>query len=614
MAKKWGFLHARFDWRTYREVWRVFGRHLLPYWRTLLIAVFGMVAAIALDLARPWPLKLIFDYVLLERPLPRNASWLQVFGTDPAALLLPAAALIVVIAALHALFSFVNKYLMSVVGEKVVIDVRERLFVHLQALSLGFHEKSRSGDLVYRMTSDINKLKKLFVDSIQDFGNHLLRLAGLLATMLWMDWQLCLVGLAILPILYVTTHAFSGSVKRSQTEKRARESDVASIVQENMLSISLIQAYTAEAAERERFQQQNIKSLAAQIRTEQLSKGYSRTLKIVIAIGTAAVVYVGARRVLLGELSPGDLIVFAEYLRQLYGPIDKVADTFVNLAEHLVSGERLVEIADQPVVICDAPGAVPALPFRGEVEFRNVSFRYREDAPVLQNVSMHIRPGQKVALVGSSGAGKTTVANLLMRFYDPAEGQILIDGKDIRTYTVASLRDQITVLLQDTFLFRKTVRENIAYGREDASEEEIVAAAKAAQAHEFILALPDGYETLIEEGGTNFSGGQKQRLNIARAILRNRPILILDEPTTALDALAEAKINKALDRLTKGLTTFVIAHRFSTLASADHIVLLEEGKFSRQGTHAELMASSDTYRKLWRLQYGGGSLDDRQVG
>src|SRR5262245_10256562 len=229
-AKVKGVLHSRFDWRTYRETWRVFGRHLLPYWRTLLIAGLGMLAAILLDLARPWPLKLIFDYVLLERPLPGNARWLQVFGKDPIDLLLPAAAFIVVIAALNASFSFLNKYLISVVGEKMVIDVRERLFVHLQALSLSFHEKSRSGDLVFRMTSDINKLKKLFVDSIQDFGNHILRLATLLGTMLWMDWQLCLVGVVILPVLYVTTHAFSGSVKRSQQEKRARESDVASIV------------------------------------------------------------------------------------------------------------------------------------------------------------------------------------------------------------------------------------------------------------------------------------------------------------------------------------------------------------------------------------------------
>ena len=612
-SAKSGLLQLRFDWGSYGRLWRTFGRHLLPYWRRLALALAGMVLAVVVDLARPWPLKLILDHVLLERPLPENARWLQVFGHDPARLLLPLAGLIVAIAVAQASFSFLNKYLMSVVGESVVIDVRERIFLHLQVLGLGFHGQARSGDLVLRLTSDIAKLKKLFVDSIQDFGSHLLRLSGIVAIMAWMDWKLSLVAVAVLPPLYVVTHFFSGNVKKFQHEKRARESNVASIVQENMRSIALIQAYTGEASERERFQLQNRESLAAQIRTAQLSKGYRRAVQTLIATGTAAVIYAGARRVLSGHLSPGDLVVFAAYLKELYGPIDKISDLFVDLAECLVSGDRLVEIVQQPVVIRDAPDAVPAPRFRGEVEFHHVTFRYPQGEDVLRDVDVRVTPGQTVAIVGSSGAGKSTLVNLMLRFYDPTAGQIRIDGTDIRKCTLASLREQIGVVLQDTMLFRKTIRDNIAYGRPGATTAEILSAARAAGAHEFIHALPQQYDTLVEEGGRNLSGGQRQRISIARAILRDAPILILDEPTTGLDALAEAHLHDALVRLAAGRTTFIIAHRFTTLAHADHVLLLEEGKISEHGTHSQLLQRSPAYRRLWELQRGDRSRGE-QVG
>jgi ABC-type multidrug transport system fused ATPase/permease subunit len=604
---------AQFSWSSYRRIWRTFGRHLLPYWRKLAIALVGMILATLVDLARPWPLKLVFDYVLLRQPLPEQASWLQMFGSDPIDLLLPIVSMIVLIVVLQSTFSYLNKYLVSIVGESVVIDIRERIFMHLQALSMQFHKTSRSGDLVLRLTSDITHLKKLFVDSVQDFGRHFLKLAGVVAAMLWMDWRLCLVAVAILPILYLLTQFFSTSVKQLKREERKRESNVASIVQENMLSISLIQAYAAEADEQERFQKQSRKSLDAQIRTAGVAKRFRRLVQTLIAVGTAAVIYVGARRVLGGDLTPGDLIVFHQYLRELYRPIDKFSGMVVNLAQHLVSGERLIELVEQPIVIRDSPDAVDAGRFLGAVEFRNVSFQYKEDAEVLRDVSIKVDAGQTVALVGSSGAGKSTMANLLMRFYDPAEGQVLIDGTDIRRYTLSSLREQITVLLQDTFLFRKSIRDNIAYARPDASDDEVAAAAQAAQAHDFIMALPQGYESLVEEGGVNLSGGQKQRISIARAILRDAPILILDEPTTGLDALAEAQINEALRQLTEARTTFVIAHRFSTLANAKQILVLEHGRIMQQGTHAQLLEQSESYRTLWELQFGAKRLED-QVG
>ena len=592
----------RFDWGSYGRIWRAFGRHLLPYWKRLVLALVGMVLAAVVDLARPWPLKLILDHVLLERPLPENARWLLRLAPDLKHLLLPLAGLIVAIAVANAFFSFLNKYLMTVIGESVVVDVRERIFLHLQALGLGFHGRSRTGDIVLRLTSDINKVKRLFVDSIQDFGNHIVHLVSIIATMAWMDWKLSLVACSVLPPLYVLTHFFSGNVKKFQREKRARESDVAHIVQENMRSIALVQAYTAEASEHKRFAHHNRESLAAEIRTAQASKTYKRSVQTLIAIGTAAVVYCGARRALSGALSPGDLVVFAAYLKDLYGPIDKLSDLFVGLAEYLVSGDRLVELVQQPVVIQDAPDAVAAPRFRGDVEFRGVSFHYHRGEDVLNDVSLRVAPGQTVAIVGSSGAGKSTLVSLLLRFYDPTRGEIRIDGTDIRKYKLASLREQISVVLQETMLFRQTIRENIAYGRPGATEADIIAAAGAAQAHEFIRELPQGYDTLIEEGGRNLSGGQRQRISIARAILRDAPILILDEPATGLDALAEAQVHAALQQLALGRTTFMIAHRFTTLVNADHVLLLEEGKIGEQGTHAELLQRSPTYRTLWDLQ------------
>jgi ATP-binding cassette subfamily B protein len=332
-------------------------------------------------------------------------------------------------------------------------------------------------------------------------------------------------------------------------------------------------------------------------------------VQLTIACGTTAVIYFGARRVLGGALSPGDLLVFSAYLKELYGPIDKFSEILVDLAQAVVSGERLVELVDQPVVIKDAPHAKPAPALKGDVDFDRVAFAYKKGQKVLHNLTFQARSGQMVALVGSSGAGKSTIANLIMRFYDPSEGSIQIDGVDIRKYTLVSLRSQITVVLQDTYLFRKSIRDNIALGRPNATDEEIIAAAKAAQAHDFIMALPQGYDTLIEERGVNFSGGQKQRLNIARAILRNAPILILDEPTTGLDALSEAQINKALMRLMEGRTTFVIAHRYSTITMADHILLIEDGKITEEGRHEELLERSATYRNMYELQAGGGRTD-----
>jgi ATP-binding cassette subfamily B protein/subfamily B ATP-binding cassette protein MsbA len=370
-------------------------------------------------------------------------------------------------------------------------------------------------------------------------------------------------------------------------------------------SQEIVQAFAREEEEKERFAEEADESLKASMGSIRLSKGFEKAVRLIMAVGTALVVYYGARRVLAGEVTPGDLIVFTAYLRDLYRPVGGFSELILDFAGALVSGERIAEILEAKVEVTEAPDAVEAPPFRGEVAFEGVTFGYAPGSPVLQDLSFAVRPGQRVALIGSSGTGKTTIVNLLLRFYDPWEGRIRIDGEDIRRYKIKSLREQISVVLQETLLFRRTVRENIAYGKPDASLAEITAAAKAAQADGFITKMPRGYETFLEERGGNLSGGQRQRIALARAILKDTPIFILDEPVTGLDAETEARLNRTLDRLMRGKTSFIVAHRFSTVMSADLILLIEEGRVVEKGTHAELLTKNGHYRRLHDLQRFG---------
>jgi ATP-binding cassette subfamily B protein len=345
--------------------------------------------------------------------------------------------------------------------------------------------------------------------------------------------------------------------------------------------------------------------MEAQLRALRMHRTYSRISDFLIVLSTAGVLYWGGHFALDGGLLPGTLVVFVAYMRDVTGSFEKFTGLFIGLAKSQVAAERLLELVQNEMVIEDDPAAVPAPPLRGRIEFKDVSFSYKAGQEVLKNLSFVVEPGETIALVGHSGAGKSTLISLLLRFYDPQQGEILIDGENIRRYTLKSLRQQMTILLQDAKLFRQTVRENIAFGKVEATEEEIVEAAKLAEAHEFILQMPEAYNTPMHEGGENLSGGQRQRLNIARAMIRNTPILFLDEPTTGLDSRAEAKINTAIQRLTSGRTTFIVAHKFSTIINADKILLLEEGQLAHQGTHAQLLQKSPQYRELYELQFIG---------
>jgi ABC-type multidrug transport system fused ATPase/permease subunit len=598
-----------FNLRGVRRIYGTFGHLLKAYWKWFALGYGGLLGTILLHLARPWPLKLILDYVLVDRPLPAGAAGLVALVGDSAyALLTVCCVFMVLLVVLEGICSYVSKYSFAAAGHRMTNDVRQHVFYHLQVLPHAYHAASRSGDLVVRLTSDITCLRKLLITSLQDLAKYFLTFLGIVITLLLMDWQLTLLALAVVPVLYAMTFRFSGSIAEVAQTKRRRESDVASIVQETMTSMAVVQAFGQEAQEKQRLAKESDASLEADLRKARLAGTYRRAVQVLVAVGSAAVIWFGASRALSGELLPGDLIVFAAYLKNLYSPIGGFSDLVMEFAGNVVSGERIVEILEADVAVGDEPDAVPAPRLKGEVSFQGVTFGYRPGEPVLREVDFTVAPGRMVALVGSSGTGKSTLVSLLLRFYDPWEGRVLFDGADVRSFKVKSVREQMSVVLQEPILFRRSVRENIAYGKSGSTFDEVVQAAKAAQAHEFIERLPRGYETVCSERGLSLSGGERQRIAIARALLRDTPILILDEPASGIDAITEAELNTTLNTLMQGRTAFVIAHRLPTIKRADLILLIEEGRITGQGTHAELLERSSHYRELYALQDAPGGL------
>ncbi len=588
------------DLKSVYTVYRLLGFHARSYWKWFLLAYSALIASVFMNLLKPWPLKLILDYILLNKPMSRAMKFLNgMAGNDKLVLLALLSLAIVLVFLLEGLFSFVRKYYMIRAGESSVNDIRQEVFGHLQTLGRG---KYGSGDSVVRLTSDIQTLNLLLTQYLQNLATFFFTFVTIAVTLFLLDWHLTLLALVVVPPLYLMSLYFSPKVGRLARKKREKESEVASLVQETLASKEVIQAFAREDQEKRLFADQANESLRATLGSAKVSKGFERTVQVTIAVGTALVVYFGARRVLAGQITPGDLIVFTAYLRNLYKPVGEFSSWMMDFASALVSGERIAEILEAEAAVTDAPDAIETPPFRGEVVFEHVTFGYDPGEPVLQDLSFSVSPGQTVALIGSSGTGKSTVVNLLLRFYDPWEGRILIDGQDIRRYRVKSLREQISVVLQETLLFRRTIRDNIAYGKPEPKNEEIEEAAKAAQAHDFIMRLPRGYDTFLKDRGANLSGGERQRISLARSILKDAPIFIFDEPLTGVDAKTEERLNFILNRLTKGKTTFIIAHHFSTVMRADLILMIEEGRIIEQGTHDQLLAGSERYRQLYNFE------------
>lgn len=597
---------GKLDLKTLLRIYRVFGRHYKPYWNILGIAYGALFASIALGALAPLPLKLMIDQVILQKPMPDSLGFLTpVFMTmPPRILLLWLAVAVVVMAVLQAIFSFLNKFYISSTGDRINADIRERVFAHLQRLSLSFHESVRKGNLVYMLTSDLSKMKTILIDFPQDLTHRLGTILMYAILLLLLDWRLGLIGIAAFPVVYWITKIFGPGLRKAMKRRRKKEGEVASLISENLLGMALVQAYGREQTLKDRFNAENQESLEARLTALRLQRTYSRLIDFFTIFTTALILYFGGKFALGGDILPGTLVLMTVYLKELYSPIEKLNRLFFDVIKSQVAGEQLLGLVENDMVQEDAPGAKPAPPLKGEVEFRNVSFAYGNENEVLKNISFKVAAGETVAVIGHSGAGKSTLISLLLRFYDPQKGEILIDGQDVRRFTLKSLRDQMTVVLQDARLFQLTVRENIRFGKPDATEDEIVRAAKLAEAHDFITDLPEGYDTVMYEGGENLSGGQKQRIHIARAIIRNTPIVILDEPSTGLDARTEARLQKAIHHLTRDKTTFIIAHKLSTIHSADKILLLEHGELIAQGRHEELMRTSEAYRKLYEAQFG----------
>jgi ATP-binding cassette subfamily B protein len=550
----------------------------------------------ALELLKPWPLKLIIDSVLGGAPLP----WELASGLGTGAMLLGAcAALVVIYAALGAANVWANITTIRI-GQRMVRDLRSDLYAHLHRLSMAFHSRAQAGDLLYRVTEDTFALQTLTMNCLFPAASALILLIGMSVVMVHLDAELTLLALGVCPLLLLAIGRLNRQISTAAGEVRERESEVLGVVQRAMGAMRVIQAFTREEDEHRRFMTASERSLAAGLRLYTLQTFYSGLVNLVIALGTAAVVWMGARHVLDSTLTVGSLVVFISYLAALYGPINDMFQVYGLALSARVGVGRVLDVLDVERDLPDGDRAFPAEGARGEVIWEGVDFQYgASGGPLIHDVSLRVAPGQRVAVVGPTGAGKSTLLSLLPRFYDPTRGRVLVDGRDVREYRLASLRRQIAVVPQPPLLFPVSLRENIAFGRPDARMEEIIAAAKAARIHEMIAKLPRGYDTNVAEQGVTLSEGEKQRLTIARAILRDSPILILDEPTSALDPETEALVMVALERLQAGRTTFIIAHRLSTVRTADLIVVIKDGRIVEQGTLAELVALKGAFAAMY---------------
>lgn len=568
----------------------------------LLVSFLGLLAEIVLHLLEPFPLKFIFDYILLPTNHPQHPEFTSLATVSPNLLLTSLTIGLVAIAALRAAAAYFSVVGMSLAATNVLTEVRRELYGHIQRLSLSFHQQSKSGDLLTRVTSDIERMREVTVMAVMPLIAHTLTLLGMISVMLWMNWELAMIAITVFPFFLTATVRLTGKIRGVMKNQRQREGAMASTAAESIGAIKVVQALSLQGMLEQSFASHNQHSLRESAEAQRLTAGLERMVELLVGLVTAIVLWRGVLLVQSQTITAGDLLVFINYLRIAFKPMRQLAKYVGQIAKASASAERILDVLDTVPEVRDLRGAIAAPPFQGDIEFRQVSFAYSPDQVILNNLNISVQAGQTVALVGSSGGGKSTLVSLLLRLYDPTEGQICIDGHDLREFKLDSLRQQISIVLQESVLFAASVRENIAYGDLGASNQDIEAAARLANVHDFIMTLPQGYDTILGERGASLSGGQRQRIAIARAAIRKAPIIILDEPTTGLDNENEHIVNEALDRLTQGRTTFLISHNLKAIVNADLILYLENGRIAEQGTHVDLLKLGGRYAAMYALE------------
>lgn len=563
-------------------------QYIKPYRLRLAAAIICILMAAAGNLYVPWIMKDVIDEVLTTK----NMDMLNSIALG-----------IIVVFFFRGIFFYGQTYLMSYIGQKVIIDIRENVYRHLQRLSLSYYERKKTGEIMSYITNDVAAVQGALVENMIEMVTEGAVLIGSLSAMFYLHWKLSLLTLVTLPLVAQAIKIFGKKLRKSSLTVQERSADITSVLQESISAVRVIKSFAREDYEIEKFSRENYYNFRAQMKNSQIMATLTPVIEFLAAIGVTVIIWYGGREVINSTLTSGALIAFLIYVVNLSNPIKRLSRVYGNIQRALAAAQRVFEVLDTVPEIQDAPGAKPLPTVKGHVVFDKVDFSYQTGDPALQGVDLEAKPGDMIAIVGPSGAGKTTIANLIPRFYDVTGGTIFIDQLPIKEVTLSSLREQIGIVPQETVLFNGSIYENILYGKLDASEAEIIAAAKAANAHTFITEMPEGYETQIGDRGSKLSGGQRQRIAIARAILKNPKILILDEATSALDTESEKLVQEALDKLMIGRTAFVIAHRLSTVQRASRILVMEKGRIIEQGTHQELLEKGGLYSKLYQVQF-----------
>jgi ATP-binding cassette, subfamily B, bacterial len=584
---------------AYRKVFR----YLRPYWKVAAGSVVASVCAVAVGLLAPWPVKILIDSVLGTEPLPGLVRWAAPLISDKSTMLVAAVAAGLVIALASGLLNVLTTYLNTRIELAMTLDFRSDLFQQAQRLSMAYHDQRRSGMVIYVINSMAGSASSLIM-AVVPLGQNVLTLCGMFWISFRLNPTLALLSLTVIPFLYYSVGYYSTHIRRRLVAVKGLEGETLSIIHEAMSMLRVIVAFGREDHEHTRFREQGQRALGARINITVRQTVFSLAVNTTTALGTAAVLGYGAWLVLQRSLTVGELLIVVAYIGSVYKPLETISATIGSLQDQFVNLDMAFELLDKEPDITDSPGAIAIPASRGHVVFDGVGFSYAGRVETLKDISFEAAPGQALAIVGPTGAGKSTLVSLLPRFYDPQAGRIVVDGFDVRSLTLRSLRAQISIVLQEPLLFSSSVADNIRYGRLDASLDEIVEAATAANAHEFITALPEGYDTPLGERGAQLSGGERQRIAVARAFLKNAPILILDEPTSSIDSKTEKVILDALARLMEGRTTFLVAHRLSTLRNVDTILVLDQGRVVERGSHEELLAVEGLYRQLYDVQTG----------